>query len=256
MNNYFKFEFKRALFSKNTFLAIIIVLISLIIPCYFGSIIPFPNDDGINFFIRIGAFLPMSYLPLLAPLISCIPYSNSYISDKSSGILKYIYTKIEFREYFNTKLIVNALVSGLVFLVPQIIMLIILIIFKGINNENMEIVGAFSSIYYNNKMIYALILIFMQFIFGSVFSTFALGVSAVTENKYLTIIVPFIYVIITGTVFEIIGINKLFNFNVVTLFDISYSASMTGINIIVHNIAIFLIGMILFYYFGDKKRYE
>lgn len=256
MNNYFKIEFRRAIFSKNTLIAVTIVFISLLIPCYFGSIIPFPNEDGINFFIRIGAFLPTSYLPLLAPLVACIPFSNSFILDKNSGILNYIYPKLKNKTYLITKLIVNALVSGLVFLIPQIIMLIIILLFKGVNDNIIEIVGAFSMIYYKSKIMYVLILIFMQFIFGVVFSTFALGISVVTENKYLTILIPFIYVMITGTVFEIIGLNKLFNFNVITLFDISYSANITIFNIILHNICLFLIGSVLFYYFGEKKRYE
>lgn len=256
MKNYFKSEFKRAFFSKNTLISIIIVFICLIIPYLSEIKIPYPNEDGINFFIRIGAFLSISFLPLLAPLVACIPFSNSYILDKESGVINYIYAKIDSKKYFTIKIIVNGLVSGLIFLIPQLIMLLFLILFHGMNSSSIEIVGAFSTIYYSSKSVYAIILIFVEFIFGFIFSTLALGISALTENKYLTIIIPFIYVMISGTVFEIIGLNRILNLNVITLFDISYSTKMTSLSLIVYDIIIFLVGSGLLYYFGEQKRYE
>lgn len=256
MYKYFKVELKRAVYSKNTLFAAVLVFILLVIPAYKESINPWPNEDGIDFFIRIGAYLPTSYLPLLAPIIACIPFSNSYILDKASGFSKYIYPKLEVKRYLTIKLLVNAIVSGVTLFIPQMIMLTILLIIRGINSNKIEMVGAFSIIYSNSKIAYILILLIVQFVFGAVFSTFALGISSINENKYLTIIIPFIYVIITGTVFEILGLNNIFNFNVVTLFDISYYAKMTISNVVIYDALLFSIGNALFYYFGMKRSYE
>lgn len=253
---YLKVEFKRAVFSENMLFAMLIVLIALIIPYYEGSKIPFPNEDGLNFFVRIGAFLPSSFLPLLAPILCCIPFSLSYIIDKESGFYNYICVRIGTKKYFSIKLMINTLVSGLVFLIPQLIMLMFLIITQGINDNNMEIVGAFSEVYYSSKISYVILLIFIQFIFGGIFSTLALGISAVVQNKYLTIILPFVYVLLSGTVFELIGLNDSFMLNVISLFDISYSASMTASNLIIYDLIIFGVGIILLKFFGEKKHYE
>lgn len=255
MYNFFKNEFKRCFFSKITFLGMAITFICLVIPYIDDLKIPYPNADGIIFFIRSSACLPLSYLPLLAPLIACIPSATTYIVDKKSGILNYILLKMKRKKYITIRIAVNFLVSGLVLVIPQIIMLIFLIIRHGINNTSIEVVGAFSSVFYNSKIAYVTIMLVVFFISSAVFSTFALGISSIVENKYLTIILPYIYVIISGTVFEMVEVNRIVNLNVMTLFDIGYNLDLTSLNVILYELALFIMGVLLFYYFGEKKNY-
>ena len=108
MSTYFNSEFKRAFFTKRMLFINILVLLVLLLPALTEVRHLQPGEDSINFFIRIGAFLPNSYLPLLAPILVCIPFAN-------------IYTKITTKKYLNTKLLVNALVSGLSLVIPQIL---------------------------------------------------------------------------------------------------------------------------------------
>lgn len=256
MLNYFKNEFRRAFISKSTFIAMFIVSISILIPYYDDLKVPFPGSDGINFFIRASAYLHLSYLPFLATIIACIPFSISYILDKESKMFIYIYTKLNVKKYMTIRLLVNAIVSGLVFVIPEILILAFLTLVHGINKNPIEIVGALSSIYYSNKVMYSLILILVSFIFGAVISTFALGISAMVKNKYLTLFIPFGYMIVSGTIFEIFGINEIINLNIVTLIDLGYSTKTTGINVLLYAVALFLIGTFLFFYFGKKNSYE
>lgn len=255
MSNFFKNEFKRCFFSKITFLGMAITFICLIIPYIDDLKIPYPNADGIIFFIRISDCLPLSYLPVLAPLVACISSATTYIVDKKSGILNYILLKTKRKKYITIRIAVNFLVSGLVLVIPQVIMLIFLIIRHGINNTSTEVVGAFSSVFYNSKMAYVIIMLVVFFISSAVFSTFALGISSIVENKYLTILLPYIYVIVSGTVFEMMGINRIVNLNAMTLFDIGYTLDLTSLNIIIYQLVLFTIGILLFYHFGEKKNY-
>jgi hypothetical protein len=211
MSSYFKNEFKRCFWSKENFFGILIILISLIIPYLNERRIPYPGADSIIYFIRIRTGLIVSYLPLIAPLIACIPSTTKYITDKQSGILNSIFLKISRKKYFKMRLVINAIASGLVVLIPQIMILAFLIIKFGINNTAMDIYGAFSGLFYYSKPLYVVLLLILSFVSSAVFSTFALGISAATENKYLTILIPFVYIIISGTIFELIGINKLFS---------------------------------------------
>lgn len=256
MLNYFKSEFKRLFISINTLIAMLMVIVCLIIPYIDEVRMPWPGADGIIYFIRIGACLPYSYLPAFAPLIACIVSANSYIADKNSLTISYIITRIERKKYFKIRLLINILISGLVLLIPEILMLLFLIICHGLNNNTtIEVVGAFSSIFSYSKVLYVTILLMISFIFGSVFSTFALGISAIVENRYLTILLPYVYVIISGTIFAVTGINNVINLNVITLFDIGYSLTLTGINVIMYDLVLFLIGCIMFFYFGERKNH-
>lgn len=250
MNSFFKYEFKRQILSKSVFLAIIIILISFIAPyCQEARFFDY-TDDAINIFIKISVNLGVSYFPIIAPLIVCVPAINSYISDKESGILNFIYCKLEVKKYLTVKIVINAIASGLILLISEIIILLTLIAIHGINNEVIQITGAFSQVYYSSKIFYIIIFMGCSFIFGVAYSTLALGISALTENKYLTVIIPFVYMIISGTIFIMVGITNL---KVTALVDISMSQNIT---IIIYNLVIFVIGMILFYYFGVKNRYE
>lgn len=253
---YIKSEFKRAFISRNNLIANLIVIFSLLVAYYDDSKILPPQIDAIDLFIRCRTSTPLSFLPLLAPLVACIPFANSYVLDKESGLLKYIYIKIKPKQFLLIRLIVNALVSGLVFVIAQSIMLIFLVIIYGVNsNPTCEVVGAFSSFYYSSKITYALIIIATSFIFGMVFSTLSLGISTLVNNKYLILLLPFIYVIITGTIFETIGLNNIINLNAVMLFHIGYEKYVTGINVLVYDGVLFLIGIILLYY-GEIYKNE
>lgn len=254
MKSYIETEFKRAFFSLSTLISILLVFIALFIAYYNDLKFPPRYVSGIDLFFRARNCLATSYLPLVSPIIACLPFANSYILDKEAGIQNYIYMKVKHKKYLSARLFVNALAGGLVLMIPQLIFGIYLILVKGVNNlyfESMD--GAFSNVYNTSKIEYFIILIIISFIFGAVYSTFALGISTIANNKYLTIIIPFVYVIITGTIFELTGLNSIVNLNVIALFDISDYAYYTSLNLILYDIALFLIGAILLFY-GDARR--
>ncbi|MCB2306252.1 hypothetical protein LGL08_07185 [Clostridium estertheticum] len=248
MKMFFEFDFKRAFFSKKTLISSLIVLTLLLIP-YFSEIkFPHPGLDGINYFIRLGGF---SYLPFIAPLLASIPFSNSYIIDKEKDVFSKLFTIIEPKVYFTSRLIVNALVSGFVFLITKTILLIFLIIAYGINNIHIDVTGTFSPIYNKSKIAYIIISLLITFVSAASFSTFILGISTLTKSKFLLILLPLFYVVVTAVILPNTCLVE--QLNVMTLFQIDIYSKITGIGIILYDLILFSIGSFLFYCFGYKK---
>lgn len=252
MNNYVKYEVKRCFFSKINLMAMIMVMVSLLIPYVSDCKFPYPNSDGIIFFIRSNIYL----LPLLAPIICCLPSSTKYIEDETSGISKFLFIKIKRKDYLKVRLIVNAMVSAFTIVIPQIIMLSFLILRHGINGTEIEVVGAFHEVFFISKIGYIGIVLLVTMLSSIVFSTFSMGLSKVVKNKYLTIIVPFVYVLISGTIFYVFGINDIFNLNVSILFDISYNLYLTIANLLIYEAILLFIGISLFCFWGEKNSEE
>lgn len=266
MYNYFKAELKRAIFSKYFFIAFSITLM-LLVYSFFEFISLGWNSNPFNFhslenyydsfdiFIISRTENRASYLGLLAPLLASLVYSDSYLSDKSSGYLNFIYIRTNKKNYIITKLLVNILSSGLSIVLASLLMLIFLISIFGItiNSENvLNLSGPFSNIYYSgNKSLYFFIILSISFIFNCIFSTLSLAISTFVNNKYISFLAPFFYYIISGSLFIIIGVSKL---NATRLFmpknDISISET------IIYQSFLLILGTITFIYgvlFADEK---
>lgn len=269
MKNYIKSEIYRAIKSRNTLIAFTVSLLALFIAFlqfiqFFQlGLISLNNDiyDAVDIFVRIRCSTRASTLSLIAPLIASIIFSDSYLADKDSGFLKFIYMRLDQKKYIWIRILVNALISGLVMLMASLIMLLVLIIIFGIRNTGLnEVQGPFSWIFYNHsKILYAVFLIIISFIFNVIFSTLALGISPWIKNKYLTFVFPFLYYIISATIFEtfslVLGLNKYFSLNATILFELNPIA--TEFNIVIYQILLLIIGISLFYYgvcFKDEKN--
>ncbi|GAB6169500.1 hypothetical protein JCM1393_19600 [Clostridium carnis] len=255
MSSYFKMEFKRALLGKSTLIGITIVFCCLL-TAYFSM-----NEiylDGINTFITILFYTDMSILIYIAPILAVIPFVNSYILDKESGMIQYIYIKMDIKQYLKTKIIVNGLMGGLVFLIPEIIALIHLLIVRGIDDFIIPTnLGTFSDIYIKYKLLYVIVIILTHFLYGIAIATLGLGVTVVTKNKYLGFLAPFLWAKITASIFPILGLNSdLFTFNIGQMFYfVGGPPGVSKTNIVIYLACIFVVGCILVYFWGEK-RYE
>lgn len=253
MKYYFRNEFKRAVLSINSLIAFLITLALLLIA--FVEFVHFPTYsidetkklfDAVDIFIRIRSTTRASFLVLVAPLIAAIVFSDSYILEKETGFTKFIFLRLSPKKYVWIKAVINAIASGLVVSVASLIMLIFLISTYGIRVTNaFEVTGPFSYLFYENRLGYAFFVIFILCLFYMMFATLALGISPWIKNRYLTLILPFFYYIICGTVFEIIPINKFFNFNATAIFNLQ--PGTTEHHIIFYSLLLFIVGLVLFY---------
>ena len=210
---YFFQELKRAFLSIRT-LGIFILSLVLV---YLGTRIDLMLyvDDGVHRFINGYILSPGNLLNHIMPILVVVPYATSFIEDKEGGFLKNIYTRKKKESYLKTKLLVNGLVGGVVSALPGLICLTVYLILytpcAGVMSQGMG--GALNNIYFESPILYCLFDILLGFIYGVTFSTFAMAVSAFTENKYIVTLSSFIYVVITASVFYVAKINYVINFD-------------------------------------------
>ena len=144
-------KWTRAILSKNALISFIITFLVLFIA--FLEFVHFPRFsinnmrdryDAIYLFTRIRHSTKASILVLIAPLLASLAFSDSYLSDKESGFLKFIYLRIGQKKYIFSKIIVNSIVSGLVISLASFVMLFFLICVYGIKDVNTLNLGPFS----------------------------------------------------------------------------------------------------------------
>lgn len=255
MVNYLKTEFKRAIFSPNALISLIITLFILTFSFYkmFLNVKGFNLYNLKNIFDSIDIFISIrnDLLSFLAPLLASLIFSDSYLLDNESGFLKYIYSKISQKKYILIKLITNALISGLIISIALSITFIFLFFLLGIKETGANnVTNDFEFIYHKSRFLYVIFLIGVSFIFNVIFSTLSLGISTLVKNRYLAILSSFFYYIISGTLLSALGFYKL---NATILFTLNPVSS--SVEIILYQCILFFIGVILFYC-GVLKRNE
>lgn len=253
MKYYFKNEIKRAIFSKTALLSFSISLILLIIS--FLEFINFPTlgimeakqrFDAIDIFVRIRSTSNAAFIIVVFPLLSTIIFSDSYLLEKETGFIKFIYLRISTKRYVFIKSIVNAIVSALVGILSSFTMLIFLICTYGIRVTNkLNIEGPFSYLLNSNRLKYAFILVAITGLSYMVFSTLALGISAWIKNRYLVLILPFFYYIFCGTILDVPIISNFFNFNFSRIYSLNSAISLA--HVFIYSILLLLLGETLFY---------
>jgi hypothetical protein len=220
---------------------------------YLGEIaFPSPGLDGVDYFIRISNF---SYVGLIGPVVAGLIYSTSIIKDKESGFINKLLEVITIKTYFIVKLVVNTLITFIVFAVSHGILITHLIITKGVSNAVVKDIatGAFTSVYDVSKISYIILMLLVISLSSAAFSIFVLGVITATEKKFIAYILPAFYVIITGILFEIWSLNTVVDFNVTELFNLTMNAHTKGLSVIVYDLILILLGVLLLYRFGYKR---
>ncbi len=252
MKYYFREEIKRVLFSKALIITFLITLASLVFAWL--EFVHFPSwsisdisriYDAIDIFIRIRSSTRASFLVILAPLLAAMVFSDSYLQEKDTGFLRFIYMRTVQSKYMLVKSFVTGIMSGLVIVSASLIVFISLFFVYGIKETSLhQISGAFSWIYMENRVFYALFIILISFIFNFIFSLLSLGVSPWISNRFLAVVFPFIYFLVSGTIFDFLGINKFFCFKTTVLFTLS--TTFPDYYIIIYQVLLLLISILLF----------
>ncbi len=253
MNSYFKLEFKKAIFSRRTIICVLIILSLLTIPYLEEMRFPYPGLDGVDYFIRISHF---SAIGFIGPMIAGLIYSSSIVKDKESGFINKLLEVIDLKTYFKVKLAVNVLITFIVFAVSHSILILYFIIKFGVNNIVVKDIssGAFAAIYEISKIQYIIVVLLVIALSSVAFSIFVLGITTAIEKKSISYIFPVFYVIVTGICFEIWSFNNVIDFNVTELFNSIANYTTKGLNIIVYDLILVVLGVLLLYKFGYKRN--
>lgn len=97
-----------------------------------------------------------------------------------------------------------------------------------------------------------MIMIGIMFCCGMIFATLGLGISAVIQNKYIAIFIPFIYLIISVTVLAKIHPAL----NAMALFDVDIIDQYHIEQTFLYGVVLVVVGMTLFFIGGAAKIEE
>lgn len=250
---YIKNELKRAIFSRSALITFLITLIIMIIG--FLGVVSIDYDfklnfykelyDSVDIFLMARAFGRSSILGVIAPLLAALVFSNSYLQDKDSGFLKFIYTRMSRKKYIISRIFVNSISSGVIISAALLVILFFISLIFGIqtnSNSQFEVRGAYVFLYAKSKWIYTVCIIIISFIFNSIFATLSLGVSPFLNNKYLSFLCPFFIYILSLTLSPYIGLSKL---NMGLLFRPLVNGS--EIPVLIYQCILLVICIVLFY---------
>ncbi|WP_141640081.1 hypothetical protein [Clostridium novyi] len=194
MNNYIKYEFKRGFFSIKNKLSIILCVMCMVLYVIEKLIdVGVKTDASYLFNVTV-----IELIKLLAPILVCLPFVDSYIDDVNSGMNRYLYTKITPLKYGLTKILVNGLLGGLVLLIGSAISFLIFLT-RGINGFDNSLVNEhLLHIFNKSPLEYVSLLLLFMFIFGITFSTLGLGLSTIFKNRYISTLILFVLYILSG----------------------------------------------------------
>lgn len=258
MKTYFKLELKKAIFSWRTIVSILILIALFMVPYLDRTILPWPGLDGMDSFIRLSGF---SYIGFIAPVVVGLIYSTSIIRDKESGFMNKVVEIITIKTYFMMKLLVNVIINAIVFAISYSVVILYLFANYGVSNgiKDAGLTGAFVKgsvfigIYDISKLLYIITIFLVVVISAVAFSIFMLGITTASNKKLTAYILPIFYVILTGIFFEMWFLNGSIDFNVTKLFNVVVSRATNGVNLLLYDLILTLLGVGLIYRFGYKR---
>lgn len=186
----------------------------------------------------------------IAPLACIIPFSLSYLDDMQTGNIQYQITRMMPRKYFVTRAISSSIISGSVFLSAYVIMILIATIYSPTPSFRVDLspLIVFRSIYDRSLWWFIAVYALNSFLFGCTYSLLALGISAVSGNRFLTIGLP--TVIYHVTIFLAWIFPKQMIYDIVKWLPYESFSLQTNsaYRLIWSHIIIFLIGLSLYSY--------
>lgn len=215
-----------------------------------------PDAGGLTIFLHATALSLGGIFNAIAPLACIIPFSLSYLDDMQTGNIQYQITRMKPRQYFVTRAISSSIVSGSVFLSAYVIMILLAAVYSPAPSFRVDIspLVVFRTIYDRSLWAFIGVYALNSFLFGCTYSLLALGISAVSGNRFLTIGLP--AVIYHVTIFLAWIFPKQMIYDVVTWLPYgSFSLQTNSAHRLVwSHIVIFFVGMSLYAY--GMRRYR
>lgn len=161
-----------------------------------------------------NVFLPYNVVFfLLFPLLAAVPYGRSLHYELNSGYAKQIFVKCKRSDYFISKYIAVFISGGIAVGIPLLVGLVTsacCLPAVGIDPLSLRASVAYhnlwSDLYFEKPVLYALIYIMVDFVYGGLFACLALAVSGWCINGFIAVTFPFVL----NTAFtKVISINSV-----------------------------------------------
>jgi len=212
-----KMELVRAFISRSFLLALVIGLLSLVYGLADYASGPDPKDiPGASPFLNnaFDAFVwaENSLFALIAPLIAVLPFSDSFVLDRTYGYLNFILARSSYRKYLISKFLANLLSGGISLAIPLILIYIYTNIYYPRGFPSLvearipydPMPGPLGQLYRHNPDMYILFLVGLAFVFGSVYATLALAISSLVHNRYVVLSSPFLLYMVASFILAVL----------------------------------------------------
>lgn len=142
----------------------------------------------------------------LLPVGAAIPFAWSYHTEKKSGYLKNIASRINKKKYFTAKTIAVFISGALVVLIPLVMNILFVSAFVPstmpftgyIAYNYIGVSDMFADLYFSNPVLYVALYVLIDTIYGGIFALLSFAVSFYIKNIFVVLFLPFIMVIATG----------------------------------------------------------
>ncbi|UAC48553.1 hypothetical protein K6959_00670 [Bacillus aquiflavi] len=221
---YIKEETRRAFLSKEMILAVLLSIVLFFIGILETMSWIFSGSTSVLYaFLQGYNSGTANFLIIAFPLIVCMPFATSYRIDKLTGFDQYLLIRLKKKHYKIIRWFVNGFAGGFALFIGPFIGFIFLFICKLIFQlpmikEETETAAFFNIIGIDSAFLMIMIILLNLFICGFVFSSLGIGVSTLINNRYVAMLVPFIFLIISGTILTKLNIYL----NALTLYDIHH----------------------------------
>lgn len=146
---------------------------------------------------------------LIAPIIACIPFADSFFIDKNTGYIKNIFTRTKKSHYYISKYISTFISGGLAVITPLLLNLyltamVLPSITPEVSAREYPIfdLSMWSGLFYTHPYIYTLLYLLIDFVFFGLIATIGLTVSHTIENRFAVLLAPFLYYILISFIFN------------------------------------------------------
>lgn len=224
MKNIIKMELKKALFSKYFLFGLsLLMLFALLSAAYMIEIRMDYNPDGLfEFYMEGGKFTTNPDLPLfgfynswlggedlslayvlffnLLPIGAALPFGWSFYTERKSGYLKNIASRINKEHYFIAKTIAVFVSGMLAVLIPMLVNVLLVSAFVpaidpfvGYTFYNHTYFGTlWVDLLYTNPLLHMLLYILLNTVYGGIFALLSFAVAFYVKNIFAVIFLPFL----------------------------------------------------------------
>ncbi|TWG71181.1 hypothetical protein [Bacillus subtilis] len=256
------FFLKRLLKNKEIYLSLFISIVLMIVS-YLG-ILFFHQKINLPYEIHNSPFLSniaegnttsaQTVWILILPLLASLPMSGMYREDKNTGFFMNVITKTTKKKYFTVLFGLNVVISFLVIFLPLLLNLYLLMMtYPSVNPDGIVnymdpiVLGGtdLANLYYENSLIYTLILFILNGLYGAILSSIGLALSFFIKKKYFVYIIPFLI--------NLIGFTLLNNHYNPMKYIVNDGGFLSVDKFIYLNLSVFIVTTLL-YMWGKKRR--
>lgn len=228
MSAFLRIELARA-FKRKWFIISLIIGLSIALYNFFADILPyalqldgymkdfFPSAYPGNLYtswLGGGYSTGTYYFFLIFPLLAAIPFSDTLFTDAKSGFIQNLCIRGDKRSrYFTAKYIATFCSGGAAVVIPLIFSFCLgCLVYPLINPEpttNTSLLGDLSTfpyLYYYLPLLYVLIFIVINFIYGGLYACFGLLSTFYVNYRFLVLIMPFLLHLFLMTLLPLAGL--------------------------------------------------